>query len=384
MRGRFHGTLSMTHRADAVAIFLDEEELGQMLDGWPEGFRLAVCLDDDGGCAFLVHHRDEDSRVLARVGEALNRPVGGFAVVPARAGLPTRRMLFSEERKLMSLVAESAELRESAADYALNYAFATEEGLDVEAVVAGRARRAGPARPVPVAPASSPAMTAMARPIRPEPEAPPRFTTISAPDPAPAPRPAPALAPLPADLPPGFHPLAPAARRASIFADALLSLGRSGEVWLTIGAPHPGAPALQVTEVYFRADLQSFAIPTAVIAAEGPLPARLSLAEELLPAALVAALSRAPQQVRLTASGAHLFVGLAPGRTERPAVPAAQQPRNLAPRNLRRRILRGGLGGGALAAALLLALQVGLSPAFSGTDHPRKSLRDAIFATLDK
>ncbi|GHD99211.1 hypothetical protein U879_09610 [Defluviimonas sp. 20V17] len=390
----------MQGRLDAVAIFLDEEELGQLFDGWPEAMRLAVCLDEAGSCAMLVHHRDEDAGILRRVTETLDRPNGEFCVVPARPGLPTRHMLFSEERKLMRLVVESTDLVEFATDYALNYRFAAEEGLDVEAMLTGRPR-AGKPTSAPVAPAPQPAPRPEAprqtRPEdqRPSPSAPP--AAVRAPAPArapsfaPAPTPTPAPTPAPAapagdhGLPEGFHRLRPEVQQDGLFAEALLSLGRPGEVRLTVGTPTPDTPGLKIPEIYFRNDLLSFAIPASALAGTERLPAKLVFDEALMPRAMVAALGQGPQAVRLTASGAHLFVGLPAPRASMPAVAAAARTLPAKRRRLGRRLLRGGLGGGALVAGVLLAVRLGLSPAFSGTDGPGtvNALRDAIFARIE-
>ena len=374
----------MHGRLDAVAIFLDEEELGQLFDGWPQKMRLAVCLDEVGACAMLVHHRDEDASILSRVAETLDRPEGDFCVVPARPGLPTRRMLFSEERKLMSLVAESPDLLEFATDYALNYSFAAEEGLDVEAMLTGRPRASKPTAPLTPPPRPEVRLEAPREDFTTTRAAPKVPTPTPAPTPAPAPASAPqSAAPADPDLPEGFHRLAPEVQRDGLFTEALLSLGRSGEIRLTVGTPTADTPGLKVPEIYFRNDLLSFAIPASALVGSHRLPAKLIFDEALLPRAMVAALGRGPQAVRLTASGAHLFVGLAPLRAPAPAMATrAQRPPR---RRLGRRLLRGGLGGGALVAGLLLAEQLGLSPAFSGTDGPGtvNALRDAIFARIE-
>lgn len=415
----------MQDRSDAVAILLDEEELAQLFDGWPDGMRLAVCLDHGGSCAMLVHHRDEDGRILRRIAETLDRAEGSFCVVPGRPGVPTRRMMFSEERRLLSLVAENTDLVEFAADYALNYSFAMDEGLDVEAVVTGRAARPAVATapsdrvPVDTAPgapaAASPtsgAPEAEPAPLRALREAPPQAQPAAR-RPAEAPRrraspepqPEPAIRANRSEVPDGFHALAPEEQQDGLFADALLSLGRSGEVRLTLDDAEQAAEGLPIRELYFRNDLQSFAIPARAFAGHDSLPPKLIFAETQLPRAMVASLGRGPQQVRLTASGSHLYVGLvsampvlratsapppatapAPSPSFAPAAasPPAPQPKPSRPR-LSRRLLRGGIGGGALVAGLLLALQLGLSPAFSGTDGPSavNVLRDAIFARIE-
>jgi hypothetical protein len=377
----------MTSQPESVAFLLDEDELGHIVPGWPSRLRLAVCLDPDGGCAMLVHHRDEAGRILDRIAEALQQPVGGFCVVPRHPGCPTRRMLFSEEQRLLALVAESGGLLEMAEDYAINYAFAAEEGLDPEFLTtgalglgdAGAVMPAAPEppqaasdRPAPAAPMPSvqhvPQHTGPAGPVVPEPA-----------DPAPA---------AGAAIPPGFRRLSEAERRYGVFVNGLLSLGRSGRVFVSFGDGPAETPAVEIDEVYFRDDLLGLAIPLSCLNGQDSLPQRLAFDPALFPASLIATLEEAAQGVRVTATGPYLYATLSPARVPvlaaapKPVPPPKPVPASPRPRGMRR-ALRTGVGGGALALAVLLALRVGFAPVVGSADaqSASNSLRADIFTS---
>ncbi|MGR3465449.1 hypothetical protein [Limimaricola sp.] len=126
---------------ETLAYFLEEDSLRGVLRGWPEGMQLMVRLDGSGRCELMVHHRDEAGRVLDTLRESLGEMAETLAVVPQVEGYATRRVRFSEEQQLLGLAASADGLSESAQDYAINYRFAREEGLDPEAVIGRDARR---------------------------------------------------------------------------------------------------------------------------------------------------------------------------------------------------------------------------------------------------
>jgi hypothetical protein len=125
---------------ETLAYFLEEDSLRGVMRDWPEAMQLMVRLDGAGRCELLVHHRDEAGRVLETLREALGDEAETLAVVPQVEGFATRRVRFSEEQQLLALAASTEGLSESAQDYAINYRFACEEGLDPEAVIGQRAR----------------------------------------------------------------------------------------------------------------------------------------------------------------------------------------------------------------------------------------------------
>ncbi|MWD28451.1 hypothetical protein E0K89_013280 [Aquicoccus sp. SCR17] len=123
---------------DAFAYVLDEDLVRAVLPDWPEAMGLVLCLSADGRCETVVFHRDEGARALRKAAAVLGRPARSFPVAPAAEGWPTRRVRFSEEQEMLRLVAAAADLRELAQDYAINYRFARDEGLDPDDVAQGR------------------------------------------------------------------------------------------------------------------------------------------------------------------------------------------------------------------------------------------------------
>lgn len=147
-------------RPDKLAYLLEAEQLAGIFAEWPDEMNVALCLDESGGCEVMVYHQAEGPRALRKVASVLGRPLGQFIVVPEVKGYPTRKVMFSEEQKLLSIVADARELPETATDYAINYRFALEQGLDPETmkppqtrppaqVITPTFRHRGPPRPAP-------------------------------------------------------------------------------------------------------------------------------------------------------------------------------------------------------------------------------------------
>ncbi|KGM46978.1 hypothetical protein [Pseudooceanicola atlanticus] len=138
-------------RADKLAYFLEAEQLAGIFAEWPDEMNVVLCLDEDGGCEILVYHKDEGRGVLRKVSSVLQRPMGQFMVVPETKGYPTRRVLFSEEQKMLNLVAEAYDLPEIAQDYAINFQYAVDQGLDPDTMrpTEGAKPRERPAAPGP-------------------------------------------------------------------------------------------------------------------------------------------------------------------------------------------------------------------------------------------
>ncbi|WP_407496413.1 hypothetical protein [Pseudooceanicola sp. MF1-13] len=117
-------------QTDKLAYFLEADQLAGVFADWPDDMNVVLCLEDSGDCEIVVYHRDEGHIVLSRVAGVFGRSVGEFMVVPEMRGYPTRRVMFSEEQKLLSLVADSIDLPETALDYAINYRYAKDQGLN--------------------------------------------------------------------------------------------------------------------------------------------------------------------------------------------------------------------------------------------------------------
>jgi hypothetical protein len=114
----------------ALAFFLNSNELSDFFPGWPMPMHLALCLRDDGSCQMVVYREEEGRRFLPRLQRVLALRLSEICFVPEISGLPSRKLLFSEEKQLLALVKGHPELLEEAVDYSDNFSFALEEGLD--------------------------------------------------------------------------------------------------------------------------------------------------------------------------------------------------------------------------------------------------------------
>ncbi|PCH98190.1 MAG: hypothetical protein COB84_02715 [Rhodobacteraceae bacterium] len=114
----------------AFVYFAEYDVVKEMMPDWPSEMRLAIGLHATGKCELIVFHHHEASLIIKRISRILNLPVGHFGVVPERQGYPTKVIRFSDQQLLMKLITAKDDLCETASDYAINYRFAVEEGLD--------------------------------------------------------------------------------------------------------------------------------------------------------------------------------------------------------------------------------------------------------------
>jgi hypothetical protein len=120
----------MNDKESALAVLMEAVEVRHVFPQWPDGMNLAICLLDSGECRMFIYRREESETFPTRMRRHLNLPVEEICVFPARAGYPSRKLLYSDERRLLALIADATELVEEAIDYSSNYLFALEEGLD--------------------------------------------------------------------------------------------------------------------------------------------------------------------------------------------------------------------------------------------------------------
>lgn len=118
------------HTSKGLAVLLGMEDMRHIFEPWPSRMNLAVCLRQDGACKMLVFRDEEGTRILPRVRRALGLPLQEIAVFPKIDGVATRKLMFSEEKHLLSLVRNAPEIVEEAADYSINYTYAVDEGID--------------------------------------------------------------------------------------------------------------------------------------------------------------------------------------------------------------------------------------------------------------
>ena len=283
---------------------LEEDAVLAILPGWPAGMQVAVCLSDGGACDLAVHHRNEVARVLERIQELHDMAPEDLCVAPAVEGYPTRKVLFSEEQQLLSFVADSPNLAELASDYALNYRFAQDEGLDAEMITGpavARQPHAAPDKPAkaPAAPrkAKSGAKAATAANAVASPGSDTAATRAQA-----------FVTHL--SLPSGYAAPAPAQRPECVFVDAHLTRAQD-KIRLVI-APEQATGKEQpvtVTRIGCRDDFARFVLPRSVLEgwAEGRA-ALLELPEDLLPEAVVARFTRQPHLCQVTVTVRGVFV----------------------------------------------------------------------------
>lgn len=114
----------------ACIYFMEPEVIEGVLPNWPQEIRLALCLYKSGRCEVMVFHCHEGQKIISRMQDILKLEEGSFGVVPQTEGYPTKAIRFSDQQHFLKLILEQENLCEVASDYAINYRFAEEEGLD--------------------------------------------------------------------------------------------------------------------------------------------------------------------------------------------------------------------------------------------------------------
>lgn len=287
---------------------LEEDVVADMLPGWPAQMQVAVCLTPGGACDLAVHHQSETARVLDRILALHGLSRFDLCVAPHVEGYPTRKVLFSEEQQLLSLVADSPHLAELASDYAINYRFAQDEGLDTEAATGATIGRQAatadkPAAVWPEAHEAKPdAMSARSQAY---------VTHLS--------------------LPSGYAAPAMSNRPECVYVEARLQ--REGDTVRLIIAPDAASgkePALTVTRIGCRDDFARFVLPRNVLDGwvQGDV-AVLEMPEDAFPVAMVERFMRVPFLCHVTVTVRGVFVSpVAPFAsnevTAAPAMPASK------------------------------------------------------------
>lgn len=134
----------MAGKEQVMAVLMGPVEVRQTFRDWPAEMCLAVCLMESGDCQLVVFRQEELAEFPARLRRHLGVRAGELCFFPRVEGYPTRALLYSDEQRLMALVAEAPEIVEEAADYAVNYAYALDEGLDPAVFLGVEAGRRAP------------------------------------------------------------------------------------------------------------------------------------------------------------------------------------------------------------------------------------------------
>lgn len=132
----------MAGNEKVMAVLMGPVEVRQTFRDWPSDMCLAVCLMENGECQLVVFQQEEADLLPDRLRGHLGLRSDALCFFPRVPGYPTRTLLYSDERRLMSLVAEAPEIVEEATDYSVNYAYAQEEGLDPAVFLGIEAARA--------------------------------------------------------------------------------------------------------------------------------------------------------------------------------------------------------------------------------------------------
>lgn len=307
---------------EKFVYLLEEEAVAALLPDWPREMQLALCLGPDGGCEMAVHHRAEVAQALGRIA-ALNDPAGrqdrGVAkgrdedaadsqficVAPPVAGYPTRKVLFSEEQQLLSLVAGMPQLAEMASDYAINHRFARDQGLDLATLTAGANRDAGPA-----------------------PATPRDHGRAPAPDGAvPTPKAAALHFVTHLSLPAGYAAPAAAERPECLFVEGRLECAGTA-IRLTVAPQAASGTELPVAvaKLGYRDDFARFVLPRTLLGQWAPgRAALLDIPADLFPEALAARYMARPHLAEITVTRRGVFV--TPGAPLKADAGAGQPPR---------------------------------------------------------
>ncbi len=120
----------MSDTERALVVLIDADDLRFIFAEWPDHICLATCLFQSGECAMHVFRRDEQAEMPLRLMNALNLQAQRVCFVPGIPGYATKKFLYSDERRLMTLIASDNGVLEDALDYSVNYNYALEEGLD--------------------------------------------------------------------------------------------------------------------------------------------------------------------------------------------------------------------------------------------------------------
>jgi hypothetical protein len=124
-----------------LKVFLhifDQDRLSHMLGEWTPDISLAVAVSEEGAVHLQLHHVAETNSLPAIIVRRFGIREGDLVVSQdapeALRNLvgDVRKVKFSEEKRLIDLVMARPALQEDAADYAINFSFAQEEGIDLQ------------------------------------------------------------------------------------------------------------------------------------------------------------------------------------------------------------------------------------------------------------
>lgn len=334
----------MSDPSSPLVRLFGPDELPVRIPDWPDQVGVAVCRAGGKTMSFQPYHLGEPGQVLRKrlpqeAGEALQ----GFAVYPALRGLSEARIGYAEDQRitaeLENALRSMPRLIEAVQDFAINFEFASEEGLGLDGLNDSLRRK--------------PETSAVA-------------AQRAATD----------------ELPVGYHPFKEPDRTAEVISGAILRpVGAAGiDLVLTEGGGDARSVPPDAT-VLVREDSLRVAIPLAPLLTDGRLPPVLRLPAGSL---LLGQSGGKPVPAQVVRRGSYLFVAPEFSVIAAPAT-AAPKGEKAKGRRLPWKML------GILLAALAFAAAVGAAVYFflprddgtAGRLAPVDSLRSGLFAPTE-
>ncbi|WP_323765211.1 hypothetical protein [Marinovum sp.] len=269
-----------------LAYFFEAHDLVHVFADWPEEIGLVLCLEEAGNCELLLYHLSERGRMPAKAAAVLDCARSELEVVPEVEGYPTRRVLFTDEQKLMALILDEDDLAELAQDYLINHRYeASRKQEDA------RKRQAPTPEPEPK---PQPRASAFSDVFRWKPRL---HLSESLPS-----------SMLKPTLPEGFVALDETAE--CDFAEGILEVNPNG-VRLSIAPEEVSihTPVRRARQIGFRDDFSCFVLPRYVAAGWEPGKSLvIDMPEEHFPRALRARYAQGPRQTQVTITAQGVFI----------------------------------------------------------------------------
>lgn len=119
-----------------VRLF-SSEELPVRIPDWPEGVGIAVCRVGGRSISMQPYHMEESGSALRRrLVDEVGAELGGFKIYPALKGIPAADIGAAEDRRITQDLEQALRsmprLIETVQDFAINFAFALDEGLGLD------------------------------------------------------------------------------------------------------------------------------------------------------------------------------------------------------------------------------------------------------------
>ncbi|MDK3016736.1 hypothetical protein [Pseudodonghicola flavimaris] len=393
----------MSASEQVMIVLMGPAEVRQTFRDWPADMCLAVCLMESGDCQLVVFRHDEVAAFPRRLQRQLGVAADALCFFPAVTGYATRPLLYSDERRLMALVAEAPEIVEEAADYSVNYAYALDEGLD-PAVFLGVETPVPPApetgadapdgartaaRPVPVAHLDADGhasfVTRRTRPLPPQSSGRVRKALL------------PGFMQKPEAPGPGPH--FRSARELDVVADqpVICDLLPEHDGWILIAQHGQGGADIRIGNpdlIYLRDDRSVVAIRLEPPwPGGGPLPGRIWIRTDRLPQSLRGVFADCTGAAELTGTGDFLYLHLRPRALQaggpRPPAPFDPMPVAAEPVTAADALAEpagadapGGIGEGEASAVMAPKPVVVAPKAEAPLSAPRKRLRRRWLAAV--